>query len=198
MSTHPVSASSRPAPRGEDQPRSADLLEGIRQGDARSLQRLIDRYWTPLHAFATRLIGSADAADDVVQRAFIRLWERREAWLPGSDPRLILYTVVRNLALNELESDRARVRRQSQPRASPPAIATPAQILDENELVRLLEKAISLLSPRRREALLLARFDHMTHAEIAEVMGLAQRTVTNHITAALAELEGAVGRYLEE
>src|SRR5690606_10911360 len=135
-------------------------------------------------AFASRLLGCEDAAEDVVQRAFIRLWERRDAWLPQSNPKLILYTVVRNLALNQLASDRARVRRRTQPRVRTAAVATPAELLEESELLHLLEQAIEHLSPRRREAILLARFHAMTHAEIAQVMGLAERTVTNHISAA--------------
>ena len=79
-----------------------------------------------------------------------------------------------------------------------PSIATPAQLLEEKELLRALENALESLPPRRREALVLARFHNMTHAEVAEVMGLAKRTVTNHITAALAELEIAVGCYLAD
>ena len=175
-----------------------ELLASVREGDTRALQALIDLYWTPLLGFASGILRCEDAAEDVVQRAFIRFWERRETWQPGSEPRLILYTVVRNLALNQLESDRARVRRRSAPLIPRPSIATPAQLLDESELVRALESAIDLLPPRRREALVLARFHHLSHAEIAEVMGLAQRTVTNHITTALAELETALSRYLAE
>jgi RNA polymerase sigma-70 factor (ECF subfamily) len=188
-----IPAGSRPDGRS----RAAELLAGVREGNARALQALVDLYWTPLVGFASGILRCEDAAEDVVQRAFIRFWERRDAWQPGSDPKLILYTVARNLALNQLESDRARVRR-SAPRVPLPSIATPAQLLEEAELVRALESAIDLLSPRRREALVLARFHHMAHAEIAEVMGLAQRTVTNHITAALAELETALRRYLAE
>ena len=177
---------------------TANLLDGIRRGDADALQSLIDHYWQPLLSFASRLTGCDDSAEDVVQRAFIRVWERRDCWRPGSEPRLILYTVVRNLALNQLDSDRARVRRGVDGRMPKPSIATPAQLLEEKELLRALENALESLPPRRREALVLARFHYMTHAEVAEVMGLAKRTVTNHITAALAELEIAVGCYLAD
>lgn len=175
---------------------AADLQEGVRAGNADALQGLVDRYWKPLLSFAFRMTRCEDTAEDVVQRAFIRFWERRESWRPGSDPKLILYTVVRNLALNQLDSDHARVRRGADRRIAPPSVATPAQILEERELIRALERAVDTLPPRRREALVLARFHHMSHAEIAEVMGLAPRTVTNHITSALAELEVALGGFL--
>lgn len=196
MASQPASipAGSRPDRRSHP----AELLAGVREGNARALQALVDLYWNPLVSFASGILRCEDAAEDVAQRAFIRFWERRDAWRPGSDPKLILYTVARNLALNQLESDRARVRRRSAPLVPRPSISTPAQLLEEAEMVRALESAIELLSPRRREALVLARFHHMTHAEIAQVMGLAQRTVTNHITAALAELETALRRYLAE
>ena len=196
MASQPASIPAGARPDGRSGP--AELLAGVREGNAWALQALIDLYWTSLVGFASGILRCEDAAEDVVQRAFIRFWERRDAWQRGSDPKLILYTVARNLALNQLESDRARIRRSSAPLVPRPSIATPAQLLEEAELVRVLERAIELLSPRRREALVLARFHSMTHAEIAEVMGLAQRTVTNHITAALAELEIALRRYLAE
>jgi RNA polymerase sigma-70 factor, ECF subfamily len=175
-----------------------DLQEHVRASDANALQVLVDRYWQPLLGFALRLTRCEDTAEDVVQRAFIRFWERRDQWRPGSDPRLILYTVVRNLALNQIDSDQARVRRRADRRMPRPMVATPVQVLDEQELLRALQNALENLPPRRREALVLARFHDMTHAEVAEVMGLAPRTVTNHISAALAELEVALGRYLSE
>jgi RNA polymerase sigma factor (sigma-70 family) len=177
---------------------TTNLLDGIRRGNVDALQSLIDHYWQPLLSFASRLTGCDDSAEDVVQRAFIRVWERRENWRPGSAPRLVLYTVVRNLALNQLDSDRARVRRGADRRMPKPSIATPAQLLEEKELLQALENALESLPPRRREALVLARFNNMTHAEVAEVMGLAKRTVTNHITAALAELEIAVACHLAD
>ena len=175
---------------------AAGLLDALRAGDAAALQALVDLLWRPLLAYAGRLLRCDDAAEDVVQRAFIRLWERRDRWEAGSDARRILYTVVRHLALNQLDSDRARTRREPARREPPAPVATPAQLLDERELARALDRALDDLPPRRREALVLARFHHMTHAEIAAVMGLTPRTVTNHVTTALAELEVAVGRYL--
>lgn len=196
MASQPASVPAGSRPDGRSRP--AELLAGVRDGNARALQALVDLYWTPLVGFASGILRCEDAAEDVVQRAFIRFWERRDAWQPGSDPKLILYTVARNLALNQLESDRARVRRRSAPLVPRPSISTPAQLLEEAEMVRALESAIELLSPRRREALVLARFHNLSHAEIAEVMGLAQRTVANHITTALAELETALSRYLAE
>lgn len=187
-----------PVPRDADASTTdAELLERIRHDGTDALQRLVDRLWEPLYSYARRLLASDDAAEDVVQCAFIRLWERRRRWRPDSDPKLILYTLVRNLALNQIESERARSRRGTDARLARSAVPTPAQVFEERELVRAIEDALSDLPPRRREALILARFHHMTHAEIAEVMGLAQRTVTNHISMALSELEVALARYLE-
>ena len=175
-----------------------ELQDGVRAGNAEALQALVDLYWEPLLGFAFRMTGCEDTAEDVVQRAFIRFWERRELWRAGSDPKLILYTLVRNLTLNQLGSDRARIRRSADRRMPKAAVPTPVQILDESELLRALHAAIDKLPPRRREALVLARFKNRTHAEIAEVMNLTPHTVTNHISSALAELEVALGPYLAD
>ncbi len=175
----------------------AELIDRVRSADPQALQTLLDRYWSALLAFAARFTGCEDAAEDVVQRAFIKLWEQRERWRPGSTPKVLLYTIVRNLALHQVDSERARDRRQTRSAAMRGNAVTPAQVLDERELLRALDRALEDLPPRRREAIVLARFHHLTHAEIAGVMGVTTRTVTNHITIALAELEIALGRFLE-
>lgn len=175
---------------------AAGLLDRVRQGDAGALQSIIDQFWQPLLAYALRIVRCEDAAEDVVQRAMIRFWEQRERWLPGSAPQRILYTIVHNLAVNQLDADRSRARRNAAGTVVPRAAATPAQVLDEHELERALEHALNALPVRRREALILARFHHLSHAEIANVMGVAPRTVTNHITTAMAELDAALARFL--
>jgi RNA polymerase sigma-70 factor, ECF subfamily len=175
----------------------SELLDGVRAGDSAALQGIIDRYWDRLVEFAARLSGCRDTAADIAQRALIRLWERRESWRAGSEPKLILYTLVRHEAFNQMKSDRARLRRTTRSRPLQQSVPTPAEDFAEAELIRVLNHAIDSLSSRRREALILARFHDMKHAEIAELMGLTPRTVTNHISTALGELEAALRTYNE-
>ena len=65
---------------------------------------------------------------------------------------------------------------------------TPEETIDAESLKERLREWISELPPKRREAFQLSRFEGLSHEEIAEVMNLAPRTVTNHIMLALQQL----------
>ena len=69
--------------------------------DAAALDDLLRQFWHPLVAYVARLLGETEAAEDIVQRAFVRLWERGHSVPAGDDVRPFLYRMVRNLASNE-------------------------------------------------------------------------------------------------
>ena len=85
----------------DDRP-AGECLDRLRRGSAEALDELLRGYWRSLTLYAENLLdGRSDLAEDLVQEAFVRLWEKRDSWREGSAPAPILYTLVRNLALNE-------------------------------------------------------------------------------------------------
>ena len=187
---------------GSTPPRPADawdrdLLDRIRLGDQAALQALLDEYWPPLVRYADRVLDGADAAEDVVQEAFVRLWERRADWKQHRSARILLFTMVRNLAFNHRKSvgNRSRLLLLRPSQAGPPPL-TPAELAESGELDRALEAAVRALPPRRREVLLLARHDGLSRAEIAALLQLSPQTVANHLGLAVAELRRALAPYL--
>src|SRR2546427_11523414 len=90
--------------------RDAQLMQRLAHGDVAALKRLIDVYWVPLLGYATRVLQQPDAAEDVAQETFVRIWERRNEWRPEGSPRAYLYHIARNLALNERRRVRVRAK----------------------------------------------------------------------------------------
>ena len=177
--------------------RDRRLLDGVRSGDVDALQSLIADYWRPLLGYAHRLLGDADGANDLVQEAFVRFWERREALRLQSSGRILLYTIVRNLASNDRRSAAIRGRDDLVRRIPrPPPPATPADLLEARELKTAMERAIEALPPRRREVLLLAKFDELSRQEIADLLGLSSQTVANHLGLAITELKERLRLFL--
>jgi len=71
------------------------LLARMRSGDTGALDLLLEQYWAPLVTYSGRLLNSHDMAEDVVQEAFIRLWEHRERWSLEGSVRALLYKITR-------------------------------------------------------------------------------------------------------
>jgi len=186
-----------PAPDGSV---ATDPIAAVARGDEQELQNLLERYWIPLLRYARRFVDGIDAAKDVVQEAFIRFWEKRGRWQAESSARQILYVLTRNAALNHRTSETAH-RRRGQDARSPMSTPAPDPLEEvaQGEIATAVHLAIAALPERQREAIVLARLHGLSRREIAAVMGVAEQTVANHLTAGLsrlAQLLSSFGRSL--
>jgi len=173
-------------------PAGDQRLEALRCGDPAALQSLFEEYYGGLRAFARSLLHDLDAAEDVVQTVFLRLWQGREHLAIDSGIRLYLYQAVRNQALNVRRGEAREAARRvaaDQERALAGGLAPAGS---EDDLDRLY-RAIAELPPRCREALELQAWHDLTYAEIAGVMGVAPGTVKTQIGQALKRLRVLLG-----
>lgn len=167
----------------------ADWCVRLAASDASALDELFDAMHDRLLGFAISLVGEVAVARDLVQEAFIRIWDRRDTLDPARSLRALLFQTVRNLAANHRRDQRTRERLLAQegalPTASPPR---PDELATASDLEARLRGWIAALPERQREALELCRFHGLSHAEVAEVMDVTTITVNNHLVKALATL----------
>ncbi len=166
--------------------------------DAAALDDLLRRFWHPLVAYVARLLGETEAAEDVVQRAFVRLWERGHALPAGDEVRPFLYRMVRNLASNEWRRRQKQRSWLDEESLLHSTSVMPSQGPEEDELAAALTAAVERLPARRREVFVLSRYHSLSNAQIAEVLSIAPQTVANQLVSALRELRVMLGPYLDE
>jgi RNA polymerase sigma-70 factor (ECF subfamily) len=154
------------------------------------LDALLREYWRPLVAYAERLLGDRAGAEEVVQRGFVRLWEREHQLPAGDAVRPFLYHMIRNLVANEWRrsATHARWLESAMDDELPPAPITALDALEAAELERAIEVAVESLPPRRREVFTLSRYHHLSNAQIADVLGVSVQTVANQLVSALRTL----------
>lgn len=165
----------------------------IRAGDETAFRQLFDLLYGPLIGFARSIVRDEAVAEDVVQEAFVRLWDRRERLDEEIPLRAWLFRTVRNLALNFRRDTTTRERLLDDPAAAdsaavPRAMSAPDAATEGSDLQGRVSVLVAELPPRQREALLLSRVEGLSHAEVAAAMGCAPRTVNNHLVAALGTL----------
>lgn len=194
MPLRPSGTSSR-----KDEPRSdADLMLALRDHDSAAMEVLVRRYGSSLKGFASTLVESDDEAEDVVQETFTRLWERRSRWDTSQQRgtvRAFLYSVARNLALNNRRAARTRARLSSNHQIARSSV-TPVQDMDASELHEAFREALESLPRRRREVFILARYHDLSYREIGEQLGISPQTVANHLSAALNDLRSQLRDHL--
>ncbi|UCC74045.1 MAG: RNA polymerase sigma-70 factor [Gemmatimonadota bacterium] len=173
------------------------LLSRIQEGDTRALEILLERYWAPVVRYVATILGSRDAAEDVAQDTFVRLWERREAWKLEGSVRALLFRMARNLSLDEL---RRRSAREGTLRVAldAPSLRSPDRDLESYEFRALIVKAVDSLPPRRRQVFILVRHYGLSYREAADVLDLSPQTVANHLSLALADLRESLAPHFHE
>jgi RNA polymerase sigma-70 factor (ECF subfamily) len=176
-------------------PPDSRLIEGLRSGDPRALERLVAAYWGTLVQFADRILDGHADPQDIVQEAFIRLWAHRERWSVDGSLRSLLYTVTRNAALDERRRS-ARGERAARSADPPAPRPQPSSETEATELRDAAAEAVAALPPKRQEVFRLSREEGLTYAEIADVMGVSPQTVANQMSLALADLRKSLAPLL--
>lgn len=167
----------------------------IRESDPAALEAFFRAVHAPLVRYATRFVPEA-SAEDVVQDAFVRIWESRERIDPGQSIKAFAYRTVRNLCLNRIRDGKTRESLLSE-RYEPPQAAQPDpdDDLARADFAERLRSWIAELPDRQREALELSRYRGLSHDEVAEAMGVSPRTVNNHLVKALRAIRDRVRAY---
>lgn len=165
-----------------------EVMAAVQAGETLALSELVRRFWTPLVSYAFRLLENVDGAEDVVQETFARVWERRAEWRSTGSVKAFLYVIARRLALNETRRIRRRRFFFRRHRQELDAFSSPTDSDFDDDMRAAVNAAVAALPARQREIFVLARYHRLSHAEIAETLGISRATVSNHMTAALKRL----------
>jgi RNA polymerase sigma-70 factor (ECF subfamily) len=161
----------------------AALIARIVAGESRGFGLLVDRYQRRLWWMCLRILGDPDEADEVVQEAFVRAWERLAQFDPAQRFYPWVFTIARNRCLNAI-----RRRRTwgfvSLSGADPPALAASEAAgarVEDRELGGALEECLETLPDDQREVFDLRHGEGFAYAEIAATLEISHGTVMSRL-----------------
>jgi RNA polymerase sigma-70 factor (ECF subfamily) len=167
----------------------------IPRGDADAFERMVDEFAPGLRRTAFQYTRSREAAAEVVQDVFYKMWRNRataEGFIGRKDLQAYLYRAARNQALDYAarESTRSEWRRASREEgAAVPRHAVPADALVElADLVATIDQVLAEMPERRRAVCALRWRQGLSVAEIAEQLGIAVKTAEVQIGRGLRQL----------
>lgn len=138
--------------------------------------------------------GNLERADDLVQDAFAKLWEKCKSVVPEA-ARSFLYTIGKNMMLNMIKKDNIRYEFASSYDGETLNNEHPEFEIEYNEYKVKLEKAIADLPEGQREVFLMNRVDKLTYREIAERLEVSQKAVEKRMSKALLKLKEILQGY---
>jgi RNA polymerase sigma-70 factor (ECF subfamily) len=143
-----------------------------------------------LRAFAYSLCGHSELADDMVQEALLRAWDHLDSFQEGTNLRAWLFTILRNAYFSDLRKRRREVGDTDGNKAAMLSVA-PAQ---HGHLDMLdLQKALALLPPDQREALVLVAAAGLSYDEVAKIAQCPIGTIKSRANRARAKLTQILG-----
>src|SRR5262245_59387811 len=167
-----------------------DLADVVRclEGDHASFQSLVERYHRPFFTFALRVLGNRDEASDVVQSAFVKVYEN----LARFDRSRRFFSWAYRILVNECLNVR-RAQRPSEPiDANLVADSSPHDDVERAERRRQVQAAILQLPTEYREVIVLHYFNGLAYEDISDTLGVPQKTVKSRLYTARQRLAAAL------
>ena len=169
-----------------------DLISLVEVSDAEAFALLYDRHSRAAYSLAYRMMGERQAAEDLVQDAFLKIWRGAGSYRSErGSVRTWLLSIVHNRGIDQLRSLGSRRRTQERIEASVPRFQ-PSEAFAQswrNSQREQVREALKTLPPEQLKVLELAYFSGYTHVEIAELLGLPLGTVKGRMRLGLKKIK---------
>ncbi len=186
---------------GRSQDQGAQWMLAWQGGDERAFDRIVESYSDKLYALFTRFLGNVPEREDLVQETFLRVLRSRGSYQPSARLSTWLYRIAFNLAVNRSERARSEPSLEAggplELSARDTHASDPSAELERDDLVEAVRAAIAALPAAQRMAMVLARYEELSLAEIADVMGSSEKAIKSLVHRARESLRLRLAPFLE-
>jgi len=164
-----------------------ELIEDIKKGNKRSFSELVKRHQRGLLRMSLRFMKDLDLAEDVVQEAFIKAYEKLNTFEGRSSFKSWLYQIAVNTAKNKLRESKMDTTDIDHVHL---AVGATAEItLVHTAVADVIQKEVDLLPFKQKTALVLRIYEDLSFKEIADVMECPYDTAKANYRHALIKLK---------
>ena len=161
-------------------------IKGLKAGKHVVYKQLFMAFYTPLCNYAFSILKDAGEAEDIVQKTFCMLWDKRENIEIKTSVKSYLYRVIHNECLNKIRQNKIRTEHnQIYVYEKDTSVYDVEDVFLGSELEQRIATAIDKLPPRCKEVFIKSRMEQLMYAEIASEMNISVNTVENQMAKAL-------------
>jgi RNA polymerase sigma-70 factor (ECF subfamily) len=175
---------------------------GLRQGEKRAFETIYLDFFDMLFHMANGYVRNREVSKELVQDAFLKLWENREELHKNTNIKNFLYTITKNSCLNYLKQQEMIYRNNRdylipEIKYKQDALASfPDHFSEVEDLMEKVDETIEKLPDEVKITFRLNRFDGLTYRQIAEKLDVSSKTVEARISKALKLLRSDLKDYL--
>jgi len=165
--------------------------------NSNTIESLLRQHHKMMMSIAFNIVYDSEAAKDVAQDVFLKIWSRKNTIKADAITKSYLYRAVVNTSLDYLRKNK-RIQKFEDGTIEQVSAKSerPDGIIELKELQEKIDDAIELLPPKCKTVFVLSRFENKRHREIAELLDISEKTVKNQITIALKKLHTDLDPYL--
>lgn len=165
-----------------------ELMENVKEGQVEKLAVLFERHHVSLYNFFLHLTGSRNISEDLVQDVFYRILNYRSTYKGESKFTTWMYKIARNAHIDFLRKKKEELPLEEQWNESLSPEPSPEKKLEIGQDITLMREALAKLPLKKREVLILSRYQDLKYKEIAELLGCQIGTVKAHVHRAIKDL----------
>ena len=168
-----------------------NLISFVGQGDSEAFTILYERYGRAAFSLAYRVMGERQAAEDLVQDAFLKVWRSATSYRPKrGSVRTWILSIVHNRGIDQLRSHASRRRTQDKIEATAPR-SQPSEAFAEtwrNSQCDQVREALDTLPPEQLKVLELTYFSGYTHVQVSELLDVPLGTMKGKMRLGLKKM----------
>lgn len=167
-----------------------EALHLLVKGDEGAFEYLFHIYYHKVFHFVSHTLPDKHLSEDITQNVFVKLWEMRGKIDPEKSIKNLLFIMARNSVYNQTDKF---MRRERYKKAIIEQIEeeinyseeSPEAVVNARLLSELLDEWIEQMPAKRREIFVMSRKQSLSNKEIAEQLGISQKTVETQVRRAM-------------
>jgi len=171
-----------------------ELALKIKNGNHEAFKKFFDRYNAFLLNYLMKRGTAKEAAKDLVQQAFVMIWEKRDEIDETKSLRAFLFKIGYTRMLN-LFRDHSKFDEEADPERNSAHEEPEDEENKRDELNNAIEKAVSAMPEKRQEVFRLCFIQEFTYKEAAQVLDVSVKTIENHMGLALKDMRESLKQY---
>ena len=160
------------------------LIRQCKDGDQRAFGLLVDQHAEQTYRVAFRILNDTLEAEDVVQEAFIRAWDKMEKFREEASFSAWIYKIATNLSYDILRSGRRKKMQRLEEKDLEDILSSldnPEQELDLKECALLIQAISENLSLKQKLAFVLIDVEGMSHDEAVNITGMSKTRLKSNL-----------------
>ena len=171
-----------------------EIIDRIHDGDIDAFEILFKQYQKRLFQFIWHIVRSPEAADDILQNVFLKIWQGRKTWRLEASLSSYLFRSARNAAFNYLRDNKSNHLLPLDD--SQPDTSDPEQVYTESEVNDRVKLCIDSLPPKCKSVFLMSRYEDLKYKQISDILEISIKTVENQMGRALRLLRECLKSFI--